>query len=102
MPEWNPKSSAARIAELETQNAYLLQQLDLFSKQRDAETRLRLDMQEKWHKAEAAATEGVRKAAQREEYFRQAATRNGRGLSEIKTLADRLCNSLAIRDDGFL
>ncbi|KAF3351585.1 Polygalacturonase [Verticillium dahliae VDG2] len=100
-----PLSFASRINELQVQNAYMSQQLQLLKLQLEAEVKQRLNLDDKlklsYDRTEELQSD-LKSAARGESYFRDIAMKYSRGISRLVPILDELQENPGITDDGFL
>ncbi|KAI1489433.1 hypothetical protein F5X96DRAFT_683960 [Biscogniauxia mediterranea] len=103
--EPEPLSFTSRINELQVQNDYLTQQLNLLKLQLEAEIKMRLSVEKKQKLADERADnvqERFEAATRREEYFRSMASRYSRAVSKLKPIINDLQESPGITDEGYI
>ncbi|KAL9948567.1 hypothetical protein ACHAO5_001667 [Verticillium nonalfalfae] len=100
-----PLSFTSRINELEVQNAYMSQQLQLLRLQLEAEVKLRLSLDDKlklsYERSEDLQND-LKAAARGEGYFRDMAVKYSQGIARLVPILNELQENPGITDDGFL
>ncbi|KAI0117234.1 hypothetical protein F4814DRAFT_448237 [Daldinia grandis] len=100
-----PPSFTSRINELQVQNDYLTQQLNLLRFQLEAEIKLRLSVEEKQKVADeriSTTQEKLDAAVRREGYFRSIALRYSQGFARIIPIINEIQESPGITEEGYL
>ncbi|PNH35181.1 hypothetical protein VD0002_g6395 [Verticillium dahliae] len=100
-----PLSFTSRINELEVQNAYMSQQLQLLKLQLEAEVKLRLSLDDKLKLSYERSDDlqnDLKAAARGEGYFRDMAVKYSQGIARLVPILNELQENPGITGDGFL
>ncbi|KAK8125025.1 uncharacterized protein PG998_000784 [Apiospora kogelbergensis] len=98
-------SFTARINELQVQNGYLSQQLNLLKFQLEAEIKLRLGVEEKQKLADERADsvqEKLESALRREEYFRSMAQKYSGAFAKLAPIMSDIQENPGITVEGYI
>ncbi|KAF3346067.1 Adenosine deaminase AGSA [Verticillium dahliae VDG2] len=100
-----PLSFSSRINELQVQNTYLTQQLQLLQAQLEAEVKQRLSVDDRlklsYDRTEDLQNE-LKSTVRRESYFRDLTMKYSQGISRLVPIVDELQQNPGITDGGFL
>ncbi|KAI0536661.1 hypothetical protein GGR58DRAFT_380516 [Xylaria digitata] len=100
-----PKSFTSQISELQTQNAYLSEQLQFLQSQLNTEVKLRFSIDEKlklaYERSECLQKE-LEAAARGKAHFHNMALQYSHGISKLVPIVKQLQENPGITQDGFL